>query len=58
MQKTLTPRARVLAALAHQQPDHVPRDLGGCMTVGINLDQWLDISVSFMEIVLGGSYVR
>jgi len=33
----MTSRQRVLAALNHQQPDRVPRDLGGCFTAGINI---------------------
>ena len=32
-----TPRRRVLQALAHQQPDRVPRDLGGTTATGINI---------------------
>jgi uroporphyrinogen decarboxylase len=33
----MTPRGRVLAALAHQPPDRVPRDLGGTTATGINV---------------------
>ena len=32
-----TPRQRILAALDHRAPDRVPRDLGGCLTAGINV---------------------
>ncbi len=32
-----TPRQRVLQALAHQQPDRAPRDLGGTTASGINI---------------------
>lgn len=32
-----TPRRRVLQALAHQQPDRVPCDLGGTTATGINI---------------------
>jgi uroporphyrinogen decarboxylase len=33
----LTSRQRVLQALAHRQPDRVPRDLGGTTATGINI---------------------
>ena len=33
----MTSRERVLAALEHQQPDRVPRDLGGTTATGINI---------------------
>lgn len=33
----MTSRSRVLAALAHRQPDRVPRDLGGTTATGINI---------------------
>ncbi|MGE5603404.1 MAG: hypothetical protein ACM30E_10150, partial [Nitrososphaerales archaeon] len=32
----MLPRERVLAALAHQEPDHVPLDLGGTDVTGIH----------------------
>lgn len=34
---SMTSRQRVLAALEHRQPDHVPRDLGGTTATGINV---------------------
>ena len=33
----MLPRERVLAALAHQEPDHVPLDIGGTDVTGINV---------------------
>jgi uroporphyrinogen decarboxylase len=35
--ETMTARQRVMAALNHQQPDRVPRDLGGTVSSGISI---------------------
>lgn len=32
----MTSRERVMAAIAHRQPDHVPLDLGGTPSSGIS----------------------
>jgi hypothetical protein len=37
MIQTMNPRERVLAALAHKEPDRTPRDLGGTAVSGMNV---------------------
>jgi uroporphyrinogen decarboxylase len=36
----MLPRERVLAALAHREPDHVPLDIGGTDVTGINVQTY------------------